>query len=105
LRLMVEEAFKSKRMPMVTGQDQGIHNYLIWSDLLPNLHVHDNGTGSVLTMGVMKPQEIHLNAEQEVVLDDGRVAPVLHQYDRHPQIVEAVNKQLKRGNVGSISGS
>lgn len=66
--------------------DQGVHNYLLIERLLSNVTVHANGHGPVLTMGVMPPAAVRFNADGEVLNADGRPAPVLHQYDRLPDV-------------------
>jgi hypothetical protein len=53
-----------------------------------------NGQGGVLTMGVMKGDDISLNARGEFTLRDGVVVPVLHQYDRHPSVIAAIHEKL-----------
>lgn len=68
-----------------------IRHYLLIENLLPNVHVHPNGLGPVLTMAVMHPAGVQFNAAGEVLNADGQPAPVLHQYDR---LIEANNRLL-----------
>jgi hypothetical protein len=80
----------SARSLKISSGDQGIHNYLLIEHLLPNVRVHPNGRGPVLTMGVMNPADIRINDAGQVLNDDGQPAPVLHQYDR----ISSLQKRL-----------
>jgi len=86
LRKMTELAFEVRTMPMVTGLDQGIHNYIVHQGLVPQTHLHANSEGGVLTMGVMEYDEIQRNTDGEVTDAAGQVIPILHQYDRHSEV-------------------
>jgi hypothetical protein len=77
------------------GGDQGIHNYLLYKkNRLPEIVLHDNGAGPVLTVGVMRPEAIRMNTQGQVVNDAGDLMPVLHQYDRFPQLQKTLLDHL-----------
>lgn len=78
---MISTSMSAHNLKESSG-DQGIHNYLILEHLLPNITIHPNGQGPVLTMGMMHPVDIHINAAGQVLNDNDEPAPVLHQYDR-----------------------
>jgi hypothetical protein len=80
---MVDESCQLGRMAMVPRDDQGLHNYIVHRGKLPGARIVENGVGAVLTMGALRPDEIHRNSEGQVTRPDGSVIPVLHQYDRH----------------------
>lgn len=65
------------------GFDQGVHNYLIWNNFLPNVTLSENGKGPVLTMHGVPSEEINIDDSGVVRNNDGSIIPVLHQYDRH----------------------
>ena len=74
--------------------DQGIHNYIIYhrENILKNkanLKLFENGKGPVFTMGYVK--DILLNNNGFIINDDGSIANILHQYDRHPEIYVKAN--------------
>jgi hypothetical protein len=71
---------------MYSGNDQGVHNYLIRRGLLPTLHLHDNYSSSVFTAGCEAKGSVLVNDRDEVIRKDGGVYPILHQQDRHPEI-------------------
>jgi len=62
--------------------DQACLNLTVRREL-PQARIHKNGD-TVLTMGILPETEIHLNSAGQVVNADGRIVPVLHQYNRHP---------------------
>jgi hypothetical protein len=63
--------------------DQGIHNYIFYKKILPEIIIHENRRGPVMTLGAMQPEYVHLNPQGWVINDDGQIPAVLHQYDRH----------------------
>ena len=94
LRLMTELAFQVREMPMVTGLDQGIHNYIIYENPLPNTHLHPNGSGGVLTMSFAGPEEFDLNDSGFVSSRTDEPIAVLHQYDRHPALAKLLRRSV-----------
>lgn len=73
--------------------DQGIHNYIIYhrENILRNkvnLKLYETGKGPVFTMGHVSEKDIIFNDKGFVINDDGSIANVLHQYDRHSIIYE-----------------
>jgi hypothetical protein len=76
------------------GHDQGAHNWLVWSQALPEAVLHENNHGPVLTMHGAQLEEFHVNDRDQFVGDDGAVIPVLHQYDRHPDVAKRLLRQL-----------
>ncbi|GAB3921102.1 hypothetical protein [Mucilaginibacter myungsuensis] len=66
------------------GFDQGVHNYLIYNNYFPNSTVLTNIEGEVATLS--DPRSVSLNTEQELTDSIGRVIPVIHQYDRMPEL-------------------
>ncbi|MGO8837765.1 MAG: hypothetical protein ACLQAH_14465 [Limisphaerales bacterium] len=93
LSLMVAHAMKARNLSNADG-DQGIHNYLLHKKCFSRVTVHDNRHGPVMTLGVMKPEAVQLNAQGWVINDDRDVVPVLHQYDRIPQIKKVLLDHL-----------
>jgi hypothetical protein len=91
LRMMIETICDGVKM--FSGNDQGVHNYLVHRRLVPNLHVHDNYSSSVFTAGGEGRDDVRFNERGEVIRRDGAVYPVLHQLDRH---VETYAKLLAK---------
>jgi hypothetical protein len=73
------------------GYDQGIHNYLVRNDLVSRADVYCFGDGPVLNLGIVSESTIKRNNVGEVLLEDGAICSVVHQYDRIPELVEYVS--------------
>jgi hypothetical protein len=86
LQLMIATTMKAKNLAKLSCGDQGIHNYLLQEKLLPNSIVHPNRRAPVLTLGVMRWDQVQLNEHGLVVNETGAPVPVLHQYDRIPEL-------------------
>ena len=82
LSVMVESLLKLRHQSV--GLDQAVHNYILHRGLVPQAHLIPNGAGAVATLGIVPREDVH------GLLD----APVLHQYDRHPALAEALRRSL-----------
>ncbi len=78
---------------MMTGSDQGFHNYLYYSGKLTNsasiskLVVWEQGKGIINNLGALRTKEFwewgfYNNRTKEVYNWDGSLSPVAHQWDR-----------------------
>src|ERR1017187_6496730 len=86
LAQMVATIMQARNLAKISGGDQGIHNYLLIEKKLKQVIVHPNRHGPVLTMGGMRAEDYQMNNEKLVLNEDGSVPPVLHQYDRLPEL-------------------
>lgn len=66
--------------------DQATINVAVRRYKNDEIYIHKNGESTVLTMGIMPLSDICLDDRGQIVCPDGRVIPVLHQYDRHPSV-------------------
>jgi len=87
LQNMVNYTMTINQMRMVSGDDQGLHNYIIRKGLTPNIKVIDNEVGPVGTLGCTAYDQIRESPEHLILQQDGRPYAFLHQQDRHKQIV------------------
>lgn len=95
LRAMTDElALTTPRISGFPGYDQGIHNRLIWTGAFPQAAILENHTGPVLTMHGAPTEEFPLDAAGRVYDREGRLVPVLHQYDRHESLRDRLIAQL-----------
>ena len=92
---------RQARSLMRVGVDQGIHNYLAYTELAPLVTLCPNRESEVLTMGLM-PRDENFRRNDTGQLIDRHGAPyaVLHQFDRHEKIREEI---LARYRVSSAS--
>jgi hypothetical protein len=93
LGVMVEFLLKLRQQG--TGLDQAVHNYVLQKGLVPHARLVPNGAGVVATLGTVPEHD--LNA----LLD----APVLHQYDRHPVLANALLQRLAGTEAASTATS
>ncbi len=75
------------------GVDQGVYNYVVRSGLLPRCQISRNGEGQVLTLGSAADDDFGVDEAGMITNGAGRLVPVVHQYDRHPELFELVNKR------------
>ena len=75
--------------------DQGAINYLIYYKKLLNdsIIISDN-TGPIMALGVTGTNKIMLDPNNNVLNNKGKIAAVVHKYDRKPDIVRKINKKF-----------
>jgi len=86
LARMISTIMRARNLAKIYGGDQGIHNYLLIEQLVDNLIVHPNRQGPVMTMGVMRAGDWRMDNHGRVLNDNHEIPPVLHQYDRIPEL-------------------
>lgn len=72
------------------GSDQAAHNWLYWSGLFPEAEVKENFLGPVATLALEPLERLKFDGRGRLLNHDGRPAPMLHQYDRHPEVVQRI---------------
>ncbi|MBR0062126.1 MAG: hypothetical protein IJP68_11690, partial [Selenomonadaceae bacterium] len=77
--------------------DQAVTNYLVYNDLLPikNLIEIDNCNGAIYTNGLIKNNKIR---GDKVLRGDGGIPTVVHQYDRHKDLINLVDETYRDNN-------
>ncbi|EGB14373.1 hypothetical protein DND132_1160 [Pseudodesulfovibrio mercurii] len=76
----------------MAGYDQGVHNYLIHTGALGDPTLFDN-TGPILTLAQTRG-EPEVNGRGEVLNRAGRVAHLIHQYDRKPSLFRMIRERF-----------
>jgi hypothetical protein len=76
---------------LIQGVDQGMHNLLVLGNLLPGCRTVENGE-RVLTVGSIPPDALRIDCHNQVISSDGQRAAVVHQYDRHPELCQLVQR-------------
>jgi hypothetical protein len=79
----------------VFGRDQAAHNIVVSN--MRQASIVRNRQGLILTMGRMSGYR--RNDDWTVLNDDGSIPAVVHQYDRHPALLEAWSKKFALGAV------
>ncbi len=94
LSKMVSQTMQARSLHETDG-DQGIHNFLLYKKQFSDVTVHNNQEGPVMTLGAMHPENVRVNAQGFVVNNADKVVPVLHQYDRIPQVEKILQDRLR----------
>lgn len=95
LSVMVATTMKARSLRQADG-DQGIHNYVVHKELVPNMTIHGNLNGPVMTMAAMQRSDVRITEQGWVINNTGRVVPILHQYDRIPDAAKVLLGKLDR---------
>ena len=74
--------------------DQGAINYLIYyKKILNDSVIKSDNNGPIMTICVTKRGKISLDSDNNVLNFQGKVAAIVHQYDRKPDIVRKFNSK------------
>jgi len=78
------------------GSDQGLHNYLCRAIMEPWFQVSKNGAGPVLTMTptLAAGVDFQISSNGQILDAGGLPVPVLHQYDRHPELAAGLLRKF-----------
>jgi hypothetical protein len=87
------------RITGLPGVDQAVHNRLIWDGRLPGARLCENGRHAVMTLKNADARAFRFDDEGRLLNDDGRPAPVLHQYDFHPKFLSCLISGLQNNAV------
>lgn len=77
--------------------DQAIHNYMIYTGMLEQLHFLNNDDGVILTLSYEKNYTI--GSDDLVRVTNGRVVNVLHQFDRMPDLKTLTDRLYQQGRI------
>lgn len=84
-------------MHVISGIDQCVHNYLLYTDALPGTRLYSNELGPVVTLNYVSPESIQLNDANLVVNQAGFPYHIVHQYDRHKELAAIVLDRIRAG--------
>lgn len=79
------------------GADTSIHNVLV-DRLQGRMAVAENMTDAVGTIGANAMSDFKLNPDGLIVQPGGHPVPVLHQYDRHPEVAARLVARISEAN-------
>lgn len=80
---MNREIMRNYNWNMLSGFDQGVHNYLRWRKKIPE-HVFDVENRVFATVAMTR--DFAISFDQGEIRKGGLKAPVVHQWDRHPEL-------------------
>ncbi|MBR4643490.1 MAG: hypothetical protein IKO74_12365 [Selenomonadaceae bacterium] len=97
IKIFCREVWNVVKNHLLNNFDQGATNYLIHNNLLPieNLIESNVVSGEIFTNGLIKDNKI---GGGKILRGDGGVPAVVHQYDRHQDLVRLVDKIYRDKN-------
>lgn len=101
--MMIDEMRQQSSGMRIRGVDQGIHNFILWMRR-PALAVIHQNADHVLTLGVGTEASYSI-AEDVVTAAAGQIPSIVHQWDRHPELVNLVEQKFggKPTDAGAIA--
>lgn len=100
MKIFCREMWNSLKAETVWGHEQAVMNYLVYNRLLPieNLIELDVDCGEIFTNGLIKKNKIR---GDKILRGDGSVPEVVHQYDRHKNLIKLVDKLYRDKNFSA----
>ena len=92
--------------PRLVGQDgldQGVHNYLLNTGRLPPVRLVENGEGVFATLHGEDLAVFAQDVQGRLLNRDGRLVPLVHQYDRHPALAASLVASLPAEDQSSAA--
>jgi hypothetical protein len=78
------------------GTDQGTLNYLVRTGQLAPVVVQPFGSGSAMHVGIAPRESIRTDPQGRVLNAEGEVCNIIHQYDRHPDLMSTLWEEGER---------
>lgn len=85
------------------GSDQAVHNFIIYRNLIEGFSIVENGV-HVNTMAYAARNDFVIGPDSIIRYQDGRVVPVMHQYDRFDDIKAAIDNRHRIIDDGKQAG-
>lgn len=76
----------------IIGWDQGIHNYLVYSNFFKDIDFFDNKHGDIATLQYCS--DFLFDNQENLINKNKKRYSVIHQYDRYPKIFENILKKI-----------
>jgi hypothetical protein len=76
------------------GADQAAHNFIVYRNIIPGAQVRSNGE-RVFTVSHLPAAKYGLTTNYMIATQDKTVCPIVHQYNHHREMVEAVHRRLQ----------
>jgi hypothetical protein len=77
------------------GEDQPIHNHLVYGDTFPDCVMHHNGQGAITT--IHHQQQLTFDRKGRLLNEDGAPTPIIHQWDRADACKSVLETQALNG--------
>lgn len=89
LHVLIKEFYGVKNV--FNCADQAMHNVLIHKNLVGPIYKSYNFKGPILTIGTEK--KYSLDDQMNLINESGGIIPIVHQYDRHPALLQLVKSR------------
>jgi hypothetical protein len=104
-----DDFYRSAFHPEMFGGDQSALNVLCYehADRFKGIRFQlvSNEEGPVYTTNRFIPEnKIRITEEGWIAFEDGRIAPIIHQYDRHPRVQAALFDCLEKAGLAGRPG-
>lgn len=76
----------------IKGWDQGIHNYLVYSDIFKNVDFYDNKSGDIATLSLS--EKLNFNNRGRLINKNGNEYSVIHQYDHFMELFNSLIQEI-----------
>jgi hypothetical protein len=90
--MMIDEMRQQSGGMRIRGVDQGIHNFILWMRRPALAVIHPNAD-HVLTLAVGAEASYGIVGDV-VTAAAGHVPPIIHQWDRHPELAKLVERKF-----------
>jgi hypothetical protein len=81
------------------GTDQGTLNFLVRTGRLPATAVSPYGHGPAMHVGIAHRDTIRTGERGRVLNREGEVCNIVHQYDRHPDLMTTLLRREEEPSV------
>ncbi|WP_430391881.1 hypothetical protein [Dyella sp. 20L07] len=88
-KMLVEIMRLPFRITKNRNYDQAHHNKLLYCNELSDARLCQPLNSRIATVGCLPATDLALSPDGMLLNDDRQIVPIIHQYDRHPRLVEA----------------
>jgi hypothetical protein len=89
------ERIRATGRPLYQGEDQPIHNFLVYSKTFRSYTMFANGEGAITT--VHHQQQLTFDRKGQLLNKNNEPVPVIHQWDRADALVKVLEKTALEG--------
>jgi hypothetical protein len=95
-RMCAEFIEQLPRLAYIEYLDQAVHNKILYGDGADlDLRLTDNSKGSIAHLATSDLSEFDPDWSNGLRMKDGRIVSIVHQYDRHPELMRALLARLE----------
>ncbi len=76
------------------ASDQAAHNVIVHRGVFPEAAILENGRRVLTIGGALPDSQLVIRGDNMICAPNGETSAVVHQYDRKPQAIEAIRRQL-----------